>query len=59
VAVAFKFLFLPPQGDATRAWASGVAEAVPEARVVVAETDEDARDGRPVRTMEATQGDAR
>ena len=52
--MAFKFVFLPPQGDATRAWASGVAEAVPEARVVVAETDEEAR--REIRDADAAFG---
>jgi phosphoglycerate dehydrogenase-like enzyme len=34
---AFKFVMLPPQNDTTRAWARRLAEAVPEARVVVAE----------------------
>jgi len=52
--VAFKFLFLPPQRDTTRAWASSVAEAVPEARVVVAETDDDAR--REIRDADAAFG---
>lgn len=52
--MAFKFLFLPPQTDTTRAWASSVAEAVPEARVVVAETDEDAR--REIRDADAAFG---
>ena len=52
--MAFKFLFLPPQRAATRAWASSVAEAVPEARVVVAETDGDAR--REIRDADAAFG---
>ncbi|MBX3503447.1 MAG: D-2-hydroxyacid dehydrogenase [Alphaproteobacteria bacterium] len=33
----FKFVMLPPQTDTTRDWARRLAEAVPEARVVVAE----------------------
>jgi phosphoglycerate dehydrogenase-like enzyme len=41
--MTFKFLFVPPQRDFTREWARTVAEAVPEANVVVAETDEEAR----------------
>ena len=39
----FKFVFLPPQLDTTRAWAARLAAVVPEARVVVAETVENAR----------------
>lgn len=35
---SFKFVMLPPQTDTTRAWAQRLAEAVPEVRVVVAET---------------------
>ncbi len=38
---SFKFVMLPPQTATTRAWAARLAEAVPEARVVVAE-DRDA-----------------
>jgi phosphoglycerate dehydrogenase-like enzyme len=34
---SFKFVMLPPQTDTTRGWARRLAEAVPEARVVVAE----------------------
>ncbi len=34
---SFKFVMLPPQTDTTRDWARRLAEAVPEARVVVAE----------------------
>jgi len=34
---SFKFVMLPPQTDTTRAWARRLAQAVPEARVVVAE----------------------
>ena len=41
--MAFRFVFLPPQTDTTRAWAARLAEAVAEAKVVVAESDEDAR----------------
>lgn len=52
--MAFKFLFLPPQRDTIRAWASSVVEAVPEARVVIAETDEDAR--RDIRDADAAFG---
>jgi phosphoglycerate dehydrogenase-like enzyme len=40
--MAFKFLFLPPQRDTTREWARSLAESVPAASVVVAETPEDA-----------------
>ena len=36
-ANAFKFVMLPPQTDITRAWARRLADAAPEARVVVAE----------------------
>jgi phosphoglycerate dehydrogenase-like enzyme len=41
--MAFRFVFLPPQRDTTRAWAARLAEAVPEAEVVVAESDGDAQ----------------
>jgi phosphoglycerate dehydrogenase-like enzyme len=41
--MAYKFVFLPPQTDTTRGWASRLADAVPEVDVVVAETEEDAR----------------
>lgn len=37
VSNSFKFVMLPPQTDTTRDWARRLAEAVPEARVVVAE----------------------
>ena len=40
--MAFKLVFLPPQTETTRQWAGHVAEAVLEADIVVAETDEDA-----------------
>jgi phosphoglycerate dehydrogenase-like enzyme len=36
--MAFTLVFLPPQRDTTRAWARHVADAVPEARVLVPET---------------------
>lgn len=36
-ANSFKFVMLPPQTDTTRDWGKRLAEAVPEARVVVAE----------------------
>src|SRR6266540_3751217 len=35
-------VFLPPQTDKTREWAEAVAQAVPEATIVVAETEEEA-----------------
>ena len=35
---SFKFVMLPPQSDTTRAWALRLAQTVPEARVIVAET---------------------
>jgi phosphoglycerate dehydrogenase-like enzyme len=41
--MAFMLVFLPPQRDLTRQWAAWVAEAVPEAQVVVAETEDQAR----------------
>lgn len=40
--MAFKFVFLPPQRNTAREWAASLERAVPEARVVVAETEEDA-----------------
>ena len=41
--MAFKMVFLPPQGDTTREWARRLAGDVPEANVVVAETEDDAK----------------
>ncbi len=41
--MAFKFVFLPPQRDTTREWARSLGGVVPEAQVIVAETDEEAR----------------
>ncbi len=41
--MVFKMVFLPPQGDTTREWAARLAREVPEAHVVVAETEDDAR----------------
>ncbi|MGE3272674.1 MAG: NAD(P)-dependent oxidoreductase, partial [Chloroflexota bacterium] len=38
----FKMMFMPPQRAQTRQWAEAVAQAVPNATVVVAETEEDA-----------------
>jgi phosphoglycerate dehydrogenase-like enzyme len=35
-------VFLPPQREQTREWAEAVAQAVPEATIVVAETEEEA-----------------
>ena len=40
--MAFKMVFLPPAGDRTRELAGQVARAVPEARVVLAESEADA-----------------
>jgi phosphoglycerate dehydrogenase-like enzyme len=37
-----KFVFLPPQGEVTRAWAAEVARQLPEVEVVLAETPADA-----------------
>jgi len=42
VATGFKMVFLPPQRDVTRQWAEAVAQAVPDATIVVAETEEEA-----------------
>ena len=39
---SFKMVFLPPQSDKTRQWAEAVAEAVPDATIVVAESEADA-----------------
>jgi phosphoglycerate dehydrogenase-like enzyme len=39
----FKFLFLPPQSDRTRDMAAQIADEVPDAQVVLAESDEEAR----------------
>src|SRR5260370_41406036 len=37
-----KFVFLPPQHNASRAWSSALASGVPELKVVVAENDDQA-----------------
>lgn len=42
MATGFKMVFLPPQRDVTRQWAEAVAQAVPDATIVVAETEEEA-----------------
>src|ERR671933_1855184 len=39
----FKFVFLPPQSDRTRQMAAQIADEAPEARIVLAETEEDAK----------------
>jgi phosphoglycerate dehydrogenase-like enzyme len=39
----FKFVFLPPQSDRTRDMAAQIADEAPEAHVVLAETEDDAR----------------
>ena len=36
-ANSFKFVMLPPQSDTTRDWGKRLAEAVPEARVIIAQ----------------------
>lgn len=36
-ANTFKFVMLPPQSEVTRGWGRGLAEAMPEVRVVIAE----------------------
>jgi phosphoglycerate dehydrogenase-like enzyme len=38
-----KFVFLPPQHTASRAWAAALAQQVPELQVVVSESDDQAR----------------
>ena len=38
----FKMVFLPPQSDQTRQWAEAVAQAVPDATIVVAENEQEA-----------------
>jgi phosphoglycerate dehydrogenase-like enzyme len=40
--MAYTFVFLPPQRDTTRAWARRLGETVPEATVLVPETDAEA-----------------
>ena len=42
MATGFKMVFLPPQRDVTRQWAEAVAQAVPEATIVVAEDEAEA-----------------
>lgn len=42
MATGFKMVFLPPQRDVTRQWAEAVAQAVPDATIVVAENEEEA-----------------
>ena len=37
-ANTFKFLMLPPQSETTRGWGKRLAEALPEVRVVIADT---------------------
>ena len=51
---SFKFVMLPPQSDTTRAWAKRLAEAVPEVRVVVAESADTAQ--REIADAEAAFG---
>jgi phosphoglycerate dehydrogenase-like enzyme len=41
--MTFKLVFLPPHREITRAWAGRLADTVPDVRVVVPETIEDAR----------------
>ena len=54
MASGFKMVFLPPQRNETREWAEAVAQAVPEATIVVAETEEEAL--REIPTADATFG---
>ena len=42
MASGFKMVFLPPQRDVTRQWAEAVAQAVPDATIVVAEDEAEA-----------------
>lgn len=42
MATGFKMVFLPPQRDVTRQWAEAVAQAVPDATIVVAEDEAEA-----------------
>jgi phosphoglycerate dehydrogenase-like enzyme len=41
--MSFKFVFLPPQTDRTRDMAAQIADEVPDAHVVIAETEDDAK----------------
>ena len=50
----FRLLVLPPQTDRTRALSKLIATAVPEANVVIAETEEDAK--REIATADAAYG---
>ncbi len=49
-----KFVMLPPQDDLRRRWAARLQDELPQFRVVVAETDEDAR--REITDAEAAFG---
>jgi phosphoglycerate dehydrogenase-like enzyme len=40
--MSFTFLMLPPQSETTRAWARRLTEALPETRVIAAETESEA-----------------
>ena len=42
MASGFKMVFLPPQRDETRQWAEAVAQAVPDATIIVAENEAEA-----------------
>lgn len=50
----FRFVMLPPQSDRTRALAKLIADAVPEATVVSADTKDDAK--REIATADAAYG---
>ena len=50
----FRLLLLPPQNDRTRALAQIIANAVPEANVVLAQTEEEAK--REIATADAAYG---
>ena len=52
--MSFKMVFLPPGGERARSLAARVGQAVPEARVVVAETEADAE--REIVDAEAAWG---
>src|SRR5260370_11920283 len=39
----FKLVMLPPQSEITRAWAAKLAQAVPDAQVIVAEGEQQAQ----------------
>src|SRR5688572_18321404 len=52
--MAFKMVFVPPQRDKVREWARRLAEQVPESRVVVPESMEEAE--REIADADAAYG---